>query len=304
MATEPRRGVTLGAVRDATRWVAWALRLGWVVTAVVGASAIEAAVDDRSAAVRSTVGIAAFTGWVVGVAAMAIPSTIGLTATRAVVPGSVVVAAEVAVEGAPGGLAAGFFAAAVVTTVVALSGELGLTFVQASAYGDEQRFPLRPPVGFGIAAVVSWAAWFASIGAAPLLLAARSWIVGLLVAALAVLGTVLLPGRWHRLSVRWFVVVPAGLVLHDPVVLAETLMLRRAQVAAVRLAPADTGAADLTGPASGHAIEVATTEPVTAVFAPTPREPRGRAVHLTAFLAAPTRPGRALVAAAARVPVG
>ena len=42
----------------------------------------------------------------------------------------------------------------------------------------------------------------------------------------------------------------------DPVVLADTLMLRSDQIASMRLAPADTAAADLTGPASGHAIEI------------------------------------------------
>jgi hypothetical protein len=42
-----------------------------------------------------------------------------------------------------------------------------------------------------------------------------------------------------------------------------------------------------------------TTESVTAVFAFTPSEPNGRAIHLTAFLVGPSRPG-ALLAAARR----
>jgi hypothetical protein len=96
------------------------------------------------------------------------------------------------------------------------------------------------------------------------------------------------------------VLVPAGLVLHDPVVLGETLMIRRSDVARVGLAPAGTEAADLTGPATGHAIEVGTTVAVTALLAPTRQQPRGRAIHLTAFLASPTRPGRTLHAARER----
>jgi hypothetical protein len=102
------------------------------------------------------------------------------------------------------------------------------------------------------------------------------------------------------LSLRWFVLVPAGVVVHDPVVLADTFPLRTAQVASIGLAPADTQAADLTGPASGYAIEVATTESVTAVFAFTPSEPNGRAIHLRSFLIAPSRPGRVLRSARAR----
>ena len=59
-----------------------------------------------------------------------------------------------------------------------------------------------------------------------------------------------------------------------------------------------------TGPgalaASGYAIEIATTESVTAVFAFTPAEPNGKAIHLRSFLIAPSRPGLALRSAAAR----
>ncbi len=99
--------------------------------------------------------------------------------------------------------------------------------------------------------------------------------------------------------------VPAGVVLHDPVVLADTVSLRSAQIARIRLAPEDTDAADLTGPASGYAVEVQTTESITAVFAFTPSEPNGRAIHLTGFLVCPSRPGSALAAAARRgLPVG
>ena len=107
-----------------------------------------------------------------------------------------------------------------------------------------------------------------------------------------------IPGvpRWHRLSRRWLVVVPVGLVVHDPLVLGETLMLRRNEIGSVALARASTEAADLTGPAGGHAVEISTTQPVTAIFASTPSEPGGRAIHLTACLVAPTRPGRAIAA--------
>jgi hypothetical protein len=69
-------------------------------------------------------------------------------------------------------------------------------------------------------------------------------------------------------------------------------------VAGARLAPADTGAADLTGPAAGFAIEVSVHEAATVLFAADREHPRGRAIHATAFLVAPTRPGRALRALA------
>ena len=73
----------------------------------------------------------------------------------------------------------------------------------------------------------------------------------------------------------------------------------------MRLAPVDTEAADLTGPTTGNAIEVGTAIAVTAFLAPSRLEPHGRAIHLTAFLTSPTRPGRALHAARRRdLPIG
>ena len=81
-------------------------------------------------------------------------------------------------------------------------------------------------------------------------------------------------------------------------------MVRTDQLVGMRLAPADTEAADLTGPASGYAIEVQASETVTTVFAFTPKEPNGRAIHMTGFLISPSRPGEALRTAAARgIPV-
>ena len=191
-----------------------------------------------------------------------------------------------------------------VPTIVAITtvftADFGRYFVQSSSYGDEERLPLRLPVAAGAAAVAMWLPWAIAVIAGPLLIAARSWIVGGLVTAAAIAGVVLLGPRWHRLSRRWLVLVPAGLVVHDPVVLADTLMLRTDQVGTLQLAPADTQAADLTGPASGYALEISATETVTTVFAFTPQDPGGRAIHLTAFLVSPSRPGEALRLASAR----
>jgi hypothetical protein len=187
-----------------------------------------------------------------------------------------------------------------VTCVAVFAAEFGRQFVQASAYGDEERFPLRSPAAVGAAAITVWVLWAAFLISGPLLLAAQSWIAGTLTTVLAIAGIFFVGPRWDRLSHRWFVLVPAGIVLHDPVVLADTLALRTAQIATMRLAPADTEAADLTGPASGYAIEVTTTESITAVYAFAPSEPNGRAIHLTAFLVSPSRPGQVLRACAAR----
>jgi hypothetical protein len=285
--------------------VAWLPRVMWVLTAVFGAPAVTGALDGRSDAVRVVGTTGAVVVWVVGVAAMAVPAVMTLTAMRAVVPLAPMAGLATVVAGVPAVDGAALIGFGTVATVVACSADVGRAFEQASAYGDEDRHPLRPPLGFAIATIVSWLLWCAAMLSGPLLLAARSWVAGAVVVLVAAAGTLVLPPRWHRLSRRWFVVVPAGLVVHDHLVLAETLMLRRSQVIGARLAPADTGALDLTGPATGNAIEVSSSEPVTVLLAATPREPRGRAVHATAVLVAPSRPGRALAATGRRrIPVG
>jgi hypothetical protein len=79
------------------------------------------------------------------------------------------------------------------------------------------------------------------------------------------------------------------------------MMVMRADVVGVELAAASSGAADLTGPAPGPAIEITLRQPLTVVLAGTPRAPRGRALHARAVLVAPSRPGRALREAAAQL---
>ena len=282
------------------RFSPWAARLGWILVAVVGGSAVESAVDGRSAAVAWTAAIGGWTLWAVAALGLAIASVRSLTVVRLVTPLALVAAIAAGIGGATAVELLLLGGPAIVASAAAMTAEFGRQWVQASAYGDEDRFPLRFPVGAGLAAIVAWCVWAPALVAGPLLIAAQSWIVGAVVCLLALVGGALLGPRWHRLSMRWFVLVPAGLVVRDPVVLADTFPLRTAQVASIGLARTDTEAADLTGPASGYAIEIATTESVTTVFAFTPAEPNGKAIHLRSFLIAPSRPGQVLRSATAR----
>lgn len=280
--------------------VAWAARVAWLLVALVGGAAVEGAVADRSDAVRLVAGIGGWSLWGIVMLTLAVPSVRSLTVARIGSPLAAVVSVATAIFGATA-IDVGLLAVPTIVAITAVfTADFGRHFVQSSSYGDEERLPLRPPVAAGTAAIVVWLPWALAVVAGPLLIAARSWIVGGLVSAVAVAGAVLLGPRWHRLSRRWLVLVPAGLVVHDPVVLADTLMLRTDQVGTVQLAPANTEAADLTGPASGYALEISATETVTTVFAFTPQDPGGRAIHLTAFLVSPSRPGEALRLASAR----
>lgn len=295
--TDDRREV---AAVPGGRWMPWALRLAWIATGVAGSSALADVVVDRSRAAELVVTWAGATGWILGVAAMAVPATLALTMSRVVVPLAVAAAVATLVTGAPATSGAVFLGVALATTAVVFSGEIGRAFVQASAYGNEERFLLRPPLGFAVAAVIAWVVWAGLLVVGIVLLAASLWWAGVPLAVVAVAAGVVLGRRWHLLSRRWLVFVPAGLVLHDRVVLGETLMLRRSQLARLHLAPADTEALDLTGPATGHAVEMVVIEMVTVLLPATREHPNGRAVHVRSFLAGPTRPGSVLGAAGRR----
>jgi len=300
-------GRLFGVVGPTTieRVLPWVLRGIWIALLVVGGGALDRALDGRS----DTVTLVARSGvavlWLAGVASMALLATSSLTAARVIVPLAVPISVVMWSAGADTLEGAGALGLAVAAGAVVCSAETGRAFVQASAYGDEDRFPLRPPPAYLLAALLAWMCWAAALVAGPLLLAAHLWIAGSAITVVAVAGAVWAWPRWHGLTRRWLVLVPAGVVVHDQLVLAETLMIRRNQLAALRLAPAGTEAADLTGPAGGHAVEIVTTIPITAVYASTPRTPQGTAIHLTACLVAPTRPGRALSGALRhRLPVG
>jgi hypothetical protein len=285
--------------------VLWIARVLWLVVAVIGGSGFGDAFAPHSRAVQITGTVVLWVGWAAVAVLLLLPSALGLTLTRMLVPMGVVGAAAAAVDA---GLTAGTVLAIASTALAALvvaSGEFGQAMVQASAYGDEWRFVLRPPAAFLLPSAVSWAALCAATSTGPLLLAAGSWVLGVVVSVLAIALGWLLLSRFHRLSRRWIVLVPAGLVLHDHVVLAETVMLRSAQISRARLALAGTEAADLTGPAGGHVVEVSLSEAATVVLAGTRQQPGGRALHVWSFLCAPSRPGKLLHAAGERhLPVG
>lgn len=283
----------------------WVLRACWVSLLVVGGEAVQQSTAGRPAAVRAVATWGGGAIWLTGVMALAAASVVTLTAARAIVPLAVPAMVAAWFAGASTGVGALAVGVALAGSAVVCAAEFGRAFAQASAYGHEQRYPLRPPPAYVVAAVTTWLLVAAALLAGPLLLAHRRWFVGSVLCAAAVVLAVWAWPRWHKLSRRWLVIVPVGVVIHDHLVLGETLMLRRHEVAGMRLAPADTQAFDLTGPASGHALEISTTESVTVTLAASPKEPRGRVIHLTACLVAPSRPGQALESVAERhLPVG
>jgi hypothetical protein len=289
-------------VPAAARAVVWVTRLVWLVVAVAGGSAIGEALDEHSRATQVVGTAAAWVGWAIGGIALAVLSIVTLTVARTVIPGAIVVAVIVIVDGGEAATVIALLAPALVASALVATAEFGRCYIQASAYGDESRFGLRPPIGYLAACVATWLPTATASVLAPPALAGRAWALGTSCAFVALVGLALLPRRWHQLSRRWLVLVPAGIVVHDPVVLTETLMLPRRTVTRVLLedlANATQSATDLTGPAPGLAVEIELAEPTTAVLAPTTGHRDGMTIRGAALVVSPTRPGSVVKAAAA-----
>ena len=107
--------------------------------------AIGGATDGRSAAA----GPLATASWGLVVAALAIalvvPSPLGLTVLRLLLPATVPAAVIALSAGAAATWGVAAAALAALATVVAFSAETAEALVQGSAYGSEQRLPLRVP---------------------------------------------------------------------------------------------------------------------------------------------------------------
>jgi len=245
----------------------WPLRVAWVLLALVTSTVAGDALDGRSTAVAAVIAIVGWAGWGAALVALLVPRTLSLTVVRIVVPmGSAVAFACVAAGDDATALDAVTVAVAAATLVLALAPWSTDAFVDGSSYGPERRIALRTPLALTLLAVATWAVMAGAGAAALLLLATQRWAAGGAVAILALAAIVLGARSIHQLSERWLVLVPTGLVVHDPLVMPEPQLFLRQTMS--RLGPAEADLADevttedLTAGASGLVVSITTTEPV------------------------------------------
>jgi hypothetical protein len=273
----------------------------WASLPFTAAPALADVFSDASRAVQLVGSSGLWLGWIVVLTASLVPTTVSLSVVRLVSPCAVVAAFVSATRHAGSFAIVSAVVVAIVAIGLAYSAEFGGVFVQGSAYGDETRFPLRPPGPLVVGPLpLGWALVATAIASGPLLLAARSHVVGSAVTAFGVALAWLFGRRCHRLARRFLVIVPAGMVVHDHLVLSDTSMFRKSDIASVGLALDKTEAADLTGKALGNAVEIVLKDFDTVVLAGTPKKPGGTALHVRAVLVSPSRPGRMLAEAARR----
>ncbi|MCU1498355.1 MAG: hypothetical protein JWM47_2308 [Acidimicrobiales bacterium] len=244
-------------------------------------------------------------GWGSGLVALLVPRAAALTALRILVPAGLAAVLAAIVAGTTvdaSDVAA--VTAATLATAWALAPWIGDAWVDGSSYGPERRLLLRPPALFGyVLAPLAWSVVVAGAVAGPLLLAAHRWVIG--AAALLVGWAAVVAGTrsLHQLSRRWVVLVPSGLVIHDPLTMPEAQLFLRRMVSRLGPAPADTTADDLTAGAPGLALKLDLVEPADLLLRTQGRGTTTRSS--TAVIFTPSRPRHLLEAAAgSRIPVG
>ncbi|MGA1362330.1 MAG: hypothetical protein ACO36A_05385 [Ilumatobacteraceae bacterium] len=261
--------------------VLWFARVLWLPVGLLAPWSDIA--DGRSAAVAATVTAWGWLLWGSVLVALSVPSTVSLTVARSASP-LVVVA----------GYWSGGTAQVVVSAVafgVLWTGETADALVQGSAYGAETRFCLRTPLVHVLAAVPAWSAWAGSIIGGSLLVAAGNPMPG---AGLLVVGALLsrtVPRRLHRFSRRWLVLVPSGIVVHDHMVLAETVMVRRSNLSGVQSVAPGGDPADLTGGTFGRRISFVLANAEKVILTPIARRVlrTSEALHVQSFTVNPVR---------------
>ena len=215
------------------------------------------ALEGASDSFGGTVKLASWLGWLgILVSLMArLPVTLSVAriGVAGALPASVWAAVEAkdttaAILGVGGSLAA---------TAAVLAPGVADCFIDGASYGDERRFALRPPGPVLIALVVpAWAVVVTGSTAGPLLLADQRWLIGSVVTGVGFVAAWLAFNALYRLTSRFVVLVPNGLVLHDRTVLREPVLFERSQIVGLAPARADTDAADLTASALGLALEL------------------------------------------------
>jgi hypothetical protein len=277
--------------------------VAWALVAVLAGPAYADALDGASRPVQVVASATLWLGWTAVLIATLVPRASSLTAVRVGAPAPLAAAVVAAVHGPFGADDAVALTAGVVVAAAAVWPAAVDAFVDGSSYGSERRFALRTPPALLLAgAPAAWVLGVVVPATGLLLLAARAWVAGAVVLAVGVAGARLGVPALHRLSRRWLVFVPAGLVVHDHLALADPVLLRRPTFRALGPAPAGTTAHDLTLGAGGLPLELALGGEVDVPVARPLRRGRREAVLVRAgaFLVAPLRPGAVLAEARER----
>ncbi|MGH8977334.1 MAG: hypothetical protein ACRDV7_04605 [Acidimicrobiia bacterium] len=281
--------------------VLWCARLSWALLPLSAGEVLADALDSWSSSPALVATILLWTAWVIGLVALFAPRPWGLTALRVVAP-SAVILTVISIPSTSAGSAIVAVASTLVAACFALSTPVAQAAGNALAYGDETRFPLRIPTPLLLAPVPAAVVLIAAgIALGPLLLADERVVIGAVALVVGFAVAAFLARSLHGLSRRWLVLVPAGVVVVDPLILADPALMRREDI--VRLAGTEPGprladALDLRLGSTGRSITILLRQPV--AFGRRTGRTGASIVATDAVVVAPVRQDALLAAASER----
>jgi hypothetical protein len=229
-------GSRAGPTRETGGVQRWLLLAVWVTLPVTAGPAASDAITSWAGAPQVVAEVLLWAAWAVGLLAVVAPRPATLTAVRTIAPAFAVLAVATAIWADTDALAAaGAVAATVVAAVLVAGSGLAIAAANSIAYGDEQRFPLRTPPGLYAGPLpAARALVVAGVAGGPLLLADGDVVLGIVALVVGVPVALFLGRALHSLSRRWVVLVPAGLVVADPLTLADPVLFIREHIVSVR----------------------------------------------------------------------
>lgn len=268
-----------------------ALRVGWLAIAVLPQSLSA----SNGASGASTVDFWLAWGiWVIVALAILVPHPLSLVTVRLLAPLLALhTGATVLEESTLRWSTVLALLLMVAVSATAFSARYGSVHAQAAAYGHERRHLLRPPMAVLAPLALVWLV-VAALGAVAM--RGEQLAVSLSATALFIALAVFMLRRALVLSRRWLVFVPAGIAVHDPLLLRDTFMVHKHDVRALRDAASNTEAFDVTGTTWGTPLELVVSHPHDVSLSPFGARLTGTLdrLHVTALLVAPSRPHIAL----------
>ncbi len=211
----------------------WAVRAAWFSLAFTVSSVVADALRSWSAAPTAVVAVLLYGAWAIGLVALLVPRPLSFSVLRIIGPAAP--AAVIATRWTVAGPSIGavwilVLVQAVVACVLVLSAPIADACAQSQAYGTEVRRALRTPPLLCVVLALAWCLIALACTAGPLALANGHTTTGVVECVIALPVLVVLARSVHSLSRRFCVFVPAGIVVSDPLVLVDPVLLVREKV--------------------------------------------------------------------------
>ena len=234
--------------------------------------------------------------WLLVAIALWIPHPLSLATVRFLAPLATVhagwlVASDDDIQQRIGSVAG--FLVMLAASCLMFAASFGAHHAQAAAYGHERRHLLRPPIAVLLPLLLLWLLVAVGAGLAAF---SKSLRVSLPTLLLLVPLVVFAIQRATILTRRWLVFVPAGIAVHDPLMLRDTFMVRSHEVRAIRVASTASTAFDATGTTWGVIVELELDKAHDMSLSQFGARVAGTLdrLHVSAILVAPSRPSVAL----------